>query len=314
MTFISDEADLPDIPLQAAFDTALAGRSLSATARRALDYAINTTIEHEYAAAADELSLAYYDSAEGFSGGDVLFPGGYGQIVAGLSKDLVRELGAVVTRVTTERAGVGVSLADGRELRAERAIVALPLGVLQSGVVRFSPALPEAKRAALARMGSGVLNKLYLRFPRIFWDRDAELLGYVGERKGAWAEWLNIAFYTGEPLLLAFNAARYGRAVEALDDAAQVAEAMAVLRRIYGHSIPEPSGALASRWSSDPFACGSYSYLPPGARPGDYAALAAPVDGQLFFAGEHTSTENPATVHGALISGRIAAAALIDAA
>ena len=35
----------------------------------------------------------------------------------------------------------------------------------------------------------------------------------------------------------------------------------------------------------------------------DYDALAAPVGGRLFFAGEHTSRKQPASVTGAVLSG-----------
>jgi monoamine oxidase len=60
-------------------------------------------------------------------------------------------------------------------------------------------------------------------------------------------------------------------------------------------------------WSADPFSRGAYSYpLPGGADAG--RALARPVEGTLFFAGEHT-TPSPAngTVHGAMASGLRAA-------
>src|SRR5688572_20933263 len=78
--------------------------------------------------------------------------------------------------------------------------------------------------------------------------------------------------------------------------------------------LPEPDGWLVTRWAADPFALGSYSFLPPGATPDDRKALAAPVGDRLFFAGEATSVEYPATVHGAYLSGRRAAAEVDDEA
>jgi monoamine oxidase len=62
-----------------------------------------------------------------------------------------------------------------------------------------------------------------------------------------------------------------------------------------------------TRWGSDPFAGGSYSSLTPGSTPEDYDTLAAPIGNVLFFAGEHTHREHPATVHGAYLSGLRAA-------
>ena len=71
--------------------------------------------------------------------------------------------------------------------------------------------------------------------------------------------------------------------------------------------VPAPAAMLRTSWSTDPYALGSYSYLPVGATPALRRTLAEPIDGRLFFAGEATSSADPATVHGALESGRLAA-------
>jgi monoamine oxidase len=78
--------------------------------------------------------------------------------------------------------------------------------------------------------------------------------------------------------------------------------------------VPEPLAMIRTSWSTDPWARGSYSFLPVGADPALRAALAQPIDGRLFFAGEATSTSAPATVHGALESGRRVATEVDDAA
>lgn len=71
--------------------------------------------------------------------------------------------------------------------------------------------------------------------------------------------------------------------------------------------LPQPTGVAVTRWGADEFARGSYSYLSLDSRDGDRGLLAEPVADVLFFAGEATSSSNPATVHGALMSGRDAA-------
>lgn len=40
----------------------------------------------------------------------------------------------------------------------------------QADVVRFTPPLPKRKRAAIRRLGYGLLNKLALEFPQRFWS------------------------------------------------------------------------------------------------------------------------------------------------
>lgn len=298
-----------DLSLQAALDAVTA--SLTPAERRNLAYAVNTTIEHEFAASAVDLSAWYYDEAEAFDGDDVIFPQGYGQLVNALSAGLDIRLEHAVTQVAYEAAGVAVTTAQG-VFRARAVIVTVPLGVLQSGAIQFLPALPPAKQQALNRLGMGVLNKCYLRFPAAFWE-DSHLLGYVGERPGEWAEWLNLHALIGEPVLLGFNAGTFGRALEQASDRATVDSAMQVLRALYGINIPDPVAYRLTRWGRDPWAGGSYSFLKVGSTPDDYDTLAEPVAGRVFFAGEHTSRAYPGTVHGAYLSGERAAREALQA-
>jgi monoamine oxidase len=67
----------------------------------------------------------------------------------------------------------------------------------------------------------------------------------------------------------------------------------------------------AHDWSADEHARGAYSYVPAHAldAPGQ---MAVPVAGTLYFAGEHTDTSGQwGTVHGALRSGKRAAAQVL---
>lgn len=302
-----DADDLPDIALQSAFDQILTQRRDPAAMKQALRWYINAAIEHEYAAASKDLSLYYWDEgAETLPGGDVLFPQGYDQIFTNLAKDLDLRLGHVVQAIAYDRSGVTVTTNQG-EVSGDQAIITLPLGVLKRGAVTFTPALPAAKVAAIQRLNMGVLNKTYLRFPRVFWEQEAEWLNYIGARTGEWAAWLNLFSYTQQPILLGFNAGAYGAQIESLTDDAIVAGAMSTLRTIYGTNIPNPEAWQITRWGSDPFAYGSYSHLPPGASSADRAALAKPVGNRLYFAGEATHHDHPATVHGAFLSGQRAA-------
>ena len=65
--------------------------------------------------------------------------------------------------------------------------------------------------------------------------------------------------------------------------------------------------AQRSNWVASPFTLGSYSYLGLDADTSDRAAFGQVLAGRVTFAGEHTSSSAPATVHGAWESGRQAA-------
>lgn len=64
-----------------------------------------------------------------------------------------------------------------------------------------------------------------------------------------------------------------------------------------------PDGYLRTNWSRDAFAFGSYSYIARTASRADTRALARPVDGRLFFAGEATHPDYNSTVHAAYETG-----------
>lgn len=299
-----------DISLRTALEEVIlkGDRQLSAQQLRELDYAINTSIEHEYAGDVNNLSLYYWDQDwdqnSEIDGKDVLFPGGYSQIIDLVAKDLLVDIkfNQIVKKIIYNNQGVVVTTNQGN-FSAEKVIITLPLGVLKKGSVEFSPQLPEPKVNAINRLGMGVLNKLYLRFPQVFWDKETHLLGYISTNKGEWAEWINLYRYTKQPVLLGFNAGSYGQAIESLTDPAIISRAMQTLQQMYGSKIPQPVGHLITRWQQDPFSYGSYSYLATGATPGDRKILAESVNNRLFFAGEATSQKHPATVHGAFLSG-----------
>ena len=69
-----------------------------------------------------------------------------------------------------------------------------------------------------------------------------------------------------------------------------------------GVTPPAPRSTHVTRWRSDPFSRGSYSYIPVGAQPNDMRELGRPI-GRIGFAGEATYFDYLGTVHGAMLSG-----------
>ncbi|NJP12267.1 MAG: NAD(P)-binding protein [Leptolyngbyaceae cyanobacterium RU_5_1] len=295
-------ADADDMSLQDAVDAVIPAWGLSTQERQELNYAIATEIEHDYAADSTELSCYHWDEGGEFAGDDCLFPNGYDQIAVGLAAGLNIRLEHVVQTVEYDTTGVRVGC-DRGSFQANYAVITLPLGVLKRGSVVFSPVLPARKQSAIQRLGMGLLNPVVLRFPSVFWEQEAELLGYIAANKGEWAEFYNFQRVTGQPVLVGFNASRYARQLETWTDDQILAAVMTVLRTLYGSSIPEPDAWKIARWEADPFAVGSYSFIAKDASDKNYKTLAQPVINRLFFAGEATSRPYAATVHGALLSG-----------
>ena len=278
----------------------------AAETKRHINFILNGTFEHEYGGSANELSTYWYDSDKAFTGDDVLFAKGFQQITQHLAQGLRIETGQVVKEIHWDQSPVQV-VTQSAKFQADQVLITLPLGVLKAGNVRMQPALPAAKQSAIAKLGMGVLNKCCLRFDKAFWPSNADWLEYIPQRHGEWAEWVSFQHAAHLPVLMGFNAADHGREIESWTDAQIVGSAMQTLRVMFGNSVPKPVDYQITRWASDPFSLGSYSFNALGSKPPQRRELAKPLDGRLFFAGEATEEDYFGTAHGAYMSGLRAA-------
>jgi len=301
----------PDVSIRAVVEAWLQQQAASDPQRRRVEFLLSSLIEQEYAGSVEAMSVHWFDSAEEFPGGDWLFPQGFAQITDLLVQGLRVELGEVVERVEWGAAPLRVHTAR-RQYEADRVLLTLPLGVLQARSALFVPQLPEPRRQAISALGMGVLNKCYLRFAKPFWPDDLDWLEVIPSRPGEWTEWLSLQRGIGQPVLLGFSAARFGRELEARSDQEIAASAMRTLSAVFGPDLPEPMTVQVTRWASDPFALGSYSFNRVGSGPAQRRLLAAPLAERLFFAGEASSAEHFGTAHGAWLSGVRAARELLE--
>ncbi len=300
-----------DQSVQAAVHKALGWSNLTARERQLAQFILNSTLEQEYAGGIHELSAYWYDAAAAFRGDDTLFSKGYQVIVEHLANGLDVKLQHTVQKIEWSNSRVSIQTNRG-ELQADHAIITLPLGVLKTGQVAFSPPLPARKQTAINTLGMGTLNKCYLRFPTAFWPDDQDWLEYIPTEPGAWTEWVSLQRVAGWPVLLGFNAAERGKRIEAWSDQQIVADAMKTLRKLFGNAIPEPLDYQITRWNTDPFARGAYSFNSVGSTPAMRDHLAERLGNTVFFAGEATERKHFSSVHGAYLSGLRAARQILD--
>ena len=153
----------------------------------------------------------------------------------------------------------------------------------------------------------GVLNKCYLKFSQAFWPSKFDWLEYIPAKRGEWVEWVSFMRVARLPVLLGFNAADHGRKIEGWTNEQIVASAMRTLRTLFGRNVCEPLDYQITRWGSDPFARGAYSFTALGSTPRMRDHLAQSLNGKVFFAGEATERKHFGTVNGAYQSGLRAA-------
>jgi monoamine oxidase len=298
-------------------------------------------VEGYHAAPVDDVSAQSLAAEPGDAapGGNRQYrlPGGYDSVWAWLRDTAPRErvtvrLGTIVSAVRWSRGRVSVECRTpwntrSRRFQARAAVVTLPVGVLQAapdaGGVRFLPDLP-AKRVALRAFGEARVQKVVLRFREPFWEDaafaerrggDPRAPGYFHAPTAAFPTWWTAA-PSSSPLLTGWAggpaAARLGAcsADERLDQA--IVSAAGVLGVPRAFVADRLDGWAYHDWSGDPFSRGAYTYLRVGGA-GAPRALARPVAGTLFFAGESTSADEIGTVSGAIASGLRAARELLRA-
>lgn len=252
-------------------------------------------------------------------------------------------LNAKVTEIKTvaspaAQRGVYVKLSTGVAYSGKFGVTTLPLGVLKQGGVKFVPALTTEKQNAVSKLGMGLLNKIVLVYDRPFFNQPGAG-GAETPAQASWFspitspansrppadgdayEWWNHArFWPGSNAVVMLIGADTASKWEALNptlpladrDRALAARADALFRQLFpssGAGAAVLKESFVTRWASDPFSYGSYSYLPVGATPGMRNKMCAAQSNLLWWAGEACSASFPSTTNGAMDTGVAAAKA-----
>uniref|UniRef100_A0A7I4F3X5 SWIRM domain-containing protein n=1 Tax=Physcomitrium patens TaxID=3218 RepID=A0A7I4F3X5_PHYPA len=278
-------------------------------------------LEYANAQLLTNLSLSDWDQDDPYEmGGDHCFlPGGNVQLIEVLCENVPILYGKTVKRIRYRDGGVKVETAD-ETFEGEMVLCTVPLGVLKRNLISFEPPLPQYKVDAIQRLGFGLLNKVVMLFPKVFWDGHLDTFGHLEEdphKRGEYFMFYSYAAVAGGPLLVALVAGEAAIAFESTTPVEAVTRVMTILRGIFepkGIKVPNPVQTVCTRWGSDHLCFGSYSNVAVGASGQDYDIMAESVNHRLFFAGEATIRKYPATMHGALLSGYREAANMARAA
>jgi polyamine oxidase len=272
--------------------------------RRLAQYTIeNIMVEVGGSGPSDTTSLEWLFEGVGLGGGDHVPEGGYEAVINAMAQGLTIELEQVVEQVRVDDDGVEVVTTTGETWQGSHVVVTVPLGVLKSGAIVFEPPLPEEKLAAIDRLDMGNVERVVIRFEEQWWSA-GDLLFVSEAEDGRFPFVVDFTATTGVPTLVAFYGGRYARALQTTqNDEEIVADLVRLLEDVHGSPAPSPLAHEVTHWTTDPYSLGSYSYIPVGASDKDFALLAEPVGERLLFAGEATSFDHYATVHGAMLTG-----------
>lgn len=239
--------------------------------------------------------LRYRDTHENWPVAD-----GYGTLIARIAEGVPVRLNTPVTTIDHGASPLRLDTPAG-SIRARAAVLTASTGVLAADVIHFEPALPDWKIRAIDAVPIGFADKIAFAFPPGALDAEPN-------------DYLHVL--TGSRRTLGFHLRPFGydyasgyvggstarSLAEASDDEA-FAFAMEKLVAVLGSSIAtRVTARRRTRWGREPFIRGGYSATRPGealAR----TALAEPLSGRLFFAGEAAAPAFFSTAHGAYLSG-----------
>lgn len=299
-----------DFPIEEIIQREIRRRKFTPQERRIFNFGI-ASAEMVNASPFTEASWKYALDYDAYPGGDQFVINGFDNVPNMLAADLDIKKGVTVTGIEYEGERVKVHTEQGTR-SADRVIVTVSLGVLKASQIEFSPQLPWAKQAVIDRIGMGLINKIAMRFPKIFWPENVHALAHGTDVRGQYPAFVNVAKYTGEPVLTANVPGTYEDGLEEMSDKEAIGGAVDVLRRMYGSSVPDPVKAVRTRWGGYPFTRGAFTFNKVGATGRDREMLAEPVADRLFFAGEATSRKRFGTVSGAYLSGIRAAQEIMN--
>ena len=261
--------------------------------------------------------------------------------------DWIRLDKEVLTIDYTNQESVGVCTRDGACFTADHVIVTSSLGVLKAKHdTLFSPPLPTKKQLAIRSLGFGTATKYYLEFNAPWWpvnfsgvfplwdDIDYD----YDDQDPSWMYWRSniksqelLADVGGFPLwtravcriftvdsgshpnmLRAWVTGPASRFMDSWASDQLRTAIMRLMRRFMGVSvIPAPIAVHQSKWASNPFTRGVYSFRSVESDKNGVTArdLTEPILGAegdkpiVCFAGEATHSTAYATVHGAYETG-----------
>ncbi len=336
------KAATPDRSFQDYLDEFCSGLPAQ-TRHRALSY-----VEGFHAADPDRVSvrsLVDGEEAEEQIDGDRQFRivGGYCALVEALWRrikpDLCNlKLRHVVTAIRWRKGQVELEVqaecqsaesASTQTFRAPRCLITLPLSILQAAAgqeasIQFSPSL-SMKAAALTKLEMGPAIHVAMCFREPFWHSAAitgkpgglSHMNFLFSDNPYFPTWWTQSPLSA-PLLTAWSGGKRAETLLGLSHSDMIERAISSLAEAVKLPANQISNQLQSAyfhdWESDEFSQGAYSYVLVGGAETAQKDLAAPLEETLFFAGEATHYEgHHATVHGAIATGRRAAAEIINA-
>jgi monoamine oxidase len=262
--------------IRLAWDTSPAYGNSAATAS-----ALHIAFIQGWLARQREMGSAQYAVA----GGNQRLPEG----LAGTLSEPVR-LSTPVRAVRQTSSGVTIATSTGQTITADRLLITTPLPALRN--IAFDPPLSPQKRDAATHLTYQAISIIILSARTPFWRED-------GLSPTLWTDsnagWVLASPFGEDPAQPVNGFAVHGRGAlarrwKAMGADAAMASTIAAIEGLRPAARGQLTALHYQAWADDPWAGGAWAIHAPG-QPRRLGPHLATPEGRLFFAGEHTSTD-----------------------
>jgi len=277
----------------------------------------------------DTVDLASYSQFAYCMGGDLSVTGGLDQMLYKLKENipddkiLLKRMVCNVNWSCNQYHNKVVVKAFNIETRkdefylADYVVCTTPLGFLKANHdTFFTPHLPPHKIEAIEKLGFGSVTKVIMRFEENLWKKCPVTLHLLRNEPGKFGNYsamVTRCHINHEVFMTLWLSGEDAINVERINEEKLKVELVEDLRKFIP-KLPTPSYMHVSRWKSDPYTRGAYTYIHVGSNPQHLNYMSQPLfvnnshngasKEKVLFAGEATHPNFYSTIHGAFDSGK----------
>ena len=233
---------------------------------------------------------------------------GYGQLIDHLYnccklKNSTFHFNSIVEKIIYKKS-VEVHTTDKKKFEADKLIITVSAGVLQSGSIQFEPALKE-HGIAIQGLGFGGVIKFLFEFKTKFWEKNEDDIGFILSDEIIPTWWTQLP--SDNNLLTGWMGGPKASEHLYQSDSDLFQTALLSLSSIFKITPAILKEQLSNykiiNWLNNPFTKGGYTYNTLHSKQ-SIEILNNPIDDKIFFAGEAVSkSKSQGTVESALQSG-----------
>jgi len=269
------------------------------------EYILFAMFEANLSASVDDMSMWNLDGLNAMKSEQYIIEQGFSALIPSLTQGVNLRLNRQVRQITHSKDGVNIETENGETFSCRKVLLSVPLGVLKSDQIKFSPKLPSKRRDAIKMFETTPDITVYLQFPEVFWDSSCSWIGAISSEREDSIFFLNLAQVFNQPVLMANL---HPKKAESLKSEEVISSILMDALRVKYPCCPTPTRVLTSKWSDNPNYRGAGSYISKADTEAHPAKLLQKsVEDRIFFSGEAFSVQDNCTPLGAHKSGLEAA-------